>query len=84
MKLGAGNFECWDAPDNRERRRRAEELAAKKGCTAINIAATYVLNQDFPSFALVGPRTIHETATTMPALSIELTADEIAWLWAGE
>jgi aryl-alcohol dehydrogenase-like predicted oxidoreductase len=81
MKLGTDNFACWDAPDNQARRRRAEELAEKKGCTPINIAAAYVIDQPFPSFALVGPRTIHETATTLPALEVELTREEIAWLW---
>ena len=81
MKLGADNFSCWDAPDNQARRKRAEELAEKKGCSPINIAAAYVLSQPFPSFALVGPRVIHETATTLPALDIELTPDEISWLW---
>ncbi|HUX50343.1 MAG TPA: aldo/keto reductase [Spirochaetia bacterium] len=81
MKLGADNFASWDAEDNRARRARAEELARKKGCSPINIAAAYVLNQPFPSFALVGPRTIHETATTLPALDILLTQDEISWLW---
>jgi aryl-alcohol dehydrogenase-like predicted oxidoreductase len=84
MKLGARNFECWDAPDNRDRRRRAEKLAREKGCSAINIAAAFVLNQPFPSFALIGPRTIHETVTTLPALDLELTAAEIRWLWSGE
>ena len=81
MKLGADNFACWDAPDNRARRQRAEELAAQKGCTPINIAAAYVIDQPFPSFALVGPRTIHETATTLPALGVELTPEEVVWLW---
>ena len=84
MKLGTGNYECWDSEDNRGRRERAEELARNKGCTAINIAAAYVIGQPFPSFALVGPRTIHETATTMPALDIELSQEEIAWLWGDD
>lgn len=84
MKLGEANFECWDAPDNRARRERAEELARKKGCTPINIAAAYVINQPFPSFALVGPRAIHETATTLPALAVELSREEIDWLWGEE
>ncbi len=81
MKLGTDNLACWDAPDNRARRKRAEELATQKGCTPINIAAAYVINQPFPSFALVGPRTIHETVTPLPALDVELTLEEIAWLW---
>lgn len=84
MRLGAGNFECWDSPDNQARRARAEELAEKKGVTAINIAAAYVLSQPFPSFALIGPRLMNETRTSMPALDIELTQAEIDWLWSGE
>ena len=84
MKLGAGNFECWDAEDNRARRARAEELADKLGVSAINIAAAYVLNQPFPSFALVGPRTVEETITTMPALNIALTGEQIDWLWGSD
>ena len=55
-----------------------------QGCSPINIAAAYVINQPFPSFALVGPRTIHETATTLPALSVELSPEEIEWLWGGD
>lgn len=84
MRLGQGNFECWDAPDNQARRARAQDLAQKRGVSPINIAATYVLNQPFPSFALVGPRFLTETASTLPALDIELTADEIAYLWGDD
>lgn len=84
MKLGEDNFRCWDADDNRARRERAFELADKKRCTPLNIATAYVLNQPFPSFALVGPRTIHETATIMPALNVKLSREEIDWLWGDE
>ncbi|MEM9753056.1 MAG: aldo/keto reductase [Planctomycetota bacterium] len=74
----------WNTPfddaDNRQRRVRAFELAEKHGVTAINIAAAYVLNQPFPSFALIGPRQLKETATSMPALKLELTEQELAYL----
>jgi aryl-alcohol dehydrogenase-like predicted oxidoreductase len=83
LKLGAGNFAKWDSPGNQQRRERAEKLAADKGVTPINIAAAWVLCQPFPSFALIGPRNVEETATTMPALGIQLTQDEIDWLWNG-
>ncbi len=83
-KLGDANFECWDSPDNQARRTRAEELAAQKGVSPINIAAAYVIRQPFPSFALIGPRTIHETATTIPALAVELRREEIDWLWGDD
>ncbi len=74
---------CWLSDANLERRRRAYELAEKKGCTAINIAAAFVLCQPFPSFALIGPEKIWEMDTSLPAMDIELSQDEIDWLWNG-
>ncbi len=71
---------CWYSDDNFERLRRATELAQKKGVLTINIALAYVLAQSFPTFALVGPVTLEELRTTMPALDINLTAEELAWL----
>lgn len=71
---------CWDAEDNRERRARAEKLAREKGVKAINIAAAYVLHQPFPSFALIGPRQISETVSSLESLAVELTPKEVAWL----
>ena len=70
----------WDSEDNRRRRERAFELAEKHGVTAINIAAAYVLCQDFPSFALIGPRTLKELHTSLPALNVKLSAEELAYL----
>ena len=80
---------CWYSDDNWERRRRAYELAEKKGVLPINIAAAYVLTQAFPTFALVGPRNLHELATTLPALEVKLTPEEVEWLsfpegWQGQ
>ena len=76
----SGPISCYDSEDNRERKKRAMELAEKKGCTAHNIAASWTINQSFPSFALIGPRTIDELDTTLPCLDIELTKEEINWL----
>ena len=45
-----------------------------------NIAASWTLNQSFPSFALIGPRSIAELDTTLPCLDIELSKEEINWL----
>ena len=76
--------ESWDSADNRDRRDRAVELADKRGVSAHNIAVAWVLSQPFPSFALIGPRTPEELTTSLPALEIELTPDEIRWLDTGE
>ncbi len=71
---------CWYAEDNFRRRERAIELAEKKGVLPIAIALAYVLCQPFPTFALIGPRRIIETRTSMAALGLELTPEELAWL----
>ena len=79
-KLGEDDFACWDAPDNLQRRERAFELAVRRGVSAINIAAAYVLCQPFPVFALIGPREVHELTTSLPALDIDLSPAELAYL----
>jgi aryl-alcohol dehydrogenase-like predicted oxidoreductase len=71
---------CWYSDDNFQRQARVIELAAKCGVSPINIALAYVLNQPFPTFALIGPRMLSETRTSLPALQVELSPVEIKWL----
>jgi predicted dehydrogenase/aryl-alcohol dehydrogenase-like predicted oxidoreductase len=71
---------CWYSQDNWQRRDRVLELAGKKGVLPINIALAYVLNQPFPTFPLIGPRTLEELRTSLPALDVELSAEEVKWL----
>jgi aryl-alcohol dehydrogenase-like predicted oxidoreductase len=71
---------CWYSEDNFRRLERVQELAQKRGVSPINIALAYVLNQPFPTYALIGPRALSETRTSLPGLDIELTADELRWL----
>ncbi len=71
---------CFGSEANAERRRRAEELAVRRGVTPNNIALAWVLAQAFPSFALVGSRNVEEIDSTLPAVSCELSPDEVAWL----
>lgn len=70
---------CFGSPANAERRARAESLAGKHGVSAHNIATAWVLSQPFASFALIGPRSPAEIATTMPG-ALRLSADEVLWL----
>lgn len=70
----------WYSDDNFERKRRAEELAAKKGVEPINIAGAYVLNQPFPAFSLIGPRTLDELHASLRNLDVTLTSEEMRWL----
>jgi predicted dehydrogenase/aryl-alcohol dehydrogenase-like predicted oxidoreductase len=71
---------CWFADDNFERKRRAQALAERYGVETINIALAYVLQQPFPTFPLIGPRTIEETRSSMRSFEFELTADEVRHL----
>ncbi|QHC66803.1 Gfo/Idh/MocA family oxidoreductase [Rathayibacter sp. VKM Ac-2759] len=71
---------CYYGPENFERLRRAEQLAAEHGVNATAIALAYVLAQPFPTFPLFGPRTLTEVRSSMRGLSIELTPEQVAWL----
>lgn len=71
---------CWFADDNFERKRRAAELAEKHGVEVINIALAYVLEQPFPTFPLIGPRNIVETRSSLRALEVDLSPDDVRWL----
>jgi aryl-alcohol dehydrogenase-like predicted oxidoreductase len=70
----------WYSDDNFKRLERARELAKNRGCLPINIALAYVLCQPFPTFPLIGPRNLWETRTSLRALEIQLSPQELAWL----
>jgi len=72
--------QCWYSDDNFQRLARVKELAARRGVAPLNIALAYVLNQPFPTFALIGPRTLAELRTSWPGLTVELTSKELRWL----
>ena len=66
--------------DNWERYRRAEELGKQKGYSTIQIALAYVLNQSFPTAAIIGARNEAEMKSCQEATTITLTPEEIRWL----
>jgi predicted dehydrogenase/aryl-alcohol dehydrogenase-like predicted oxidoreductase len=71
---------CWYSDDNFERLARVKQMAAERGVLPINVALAYVLHQPFPTFPLIGPRSLHELSTSLPALDIELSPEELRWL----
>jgi len=79
-KSDAEMVRCWYAEDNWKRRERVIELAKKRNVLPINIALAYVLCQPFPTFPLIGPRTLAETRTSLPALDVQLSPKELRWL----
>jgi len=71
---------CWYSDDNFERLARVRALAGERGVLPITVALAYVLSQPFPTFPLIGPRSLHELETSLPALGLELSTDELEWL----
>ena len=71
---------CFGSAANSERRNRAENLGRKHAVSPHNIATAWVLAQSFPSFALIGPRSPGEIASTLPALAVRLSPAELGWL----
>jgi predicted dehydrogenase/aryl-alcohol dehydrogenase-like predicted oxidoreductase len=71
---------CYGSAANAERRRRAEVLAERKSLSPNAIAGAWVLAQPFPSFALIGPRSPGELASSLSALEASLSPAECDWL----
>jgi len=79
-KSDAELVRCWYSDDNFQRLARAEELAAKRKVPTIAVALAWVLNQDFLTFPLIGPRLLSETRTSFLALDLMLSPEEVRWL----
>jgi len=71
---------CFGSVDNEERRNRAAIIAEQQGVSTSAVALAWVLSLPFPSFALVGPRSVGEIASLLPALQVSLTTKDLAWL----
>ena len=74
---------CWYSDANFARLNRAKQLASERGVLPINIALAYMLCLPFPTFPLIGPRTLQELNTALPGLDVALTPREVGWLRDG-
>lgn len=75
--------ETYSSDENFERVRRAQELGALRGATALQIALGYVLHQPFPVIAAVGPTTPAHWHELVGALDVTLDRQELANLSTG-
>jgi 1-deoxyxylulose-5-phosphate synthase len=73
----------YDSPVNRERLSRAEKIGKQKSATAMQIALSYVLNQSFPVFPLIGSENVGELEESFEALQLLLNSEEIDYLEKG-
>jgi aryl-alcohol dehydrogenase-like predicted oxidoreductase len=70
----------YDNAGNRERRTRAEQLGARAGATANAVALAWVLAQPFPTVAVIGPHSVEHLRSSLEALEVELSAEDVGWL----
>lgn len=76
----ADTIRVYYSEENWERYRRAETLAKQKGVSTNDIALAFVLNQSFPTCALIGPNNVDELHSSVKALNVSLTNEESRWL----
>jgi len=70
----------YDSEENRERRRRARELAGERGITVAQVALAYVWNLPGRMISIVGALTAEQVASACAAAEIRLSEEEMAWL----
>ena len=66
--------------NNFERLALAKQLGTKYGFSAIQVSLVYCVHLPFPIFPIVGPANLAEMASSLAALNLELSNDEMAWL----
>ncbi len=78
LGLGAANAYCQ--PENFERLKRCEILAAEKNCTVSQIALAWLLKQKINVYPIVSASKAERIQENMMALQIKLTENEMEWL----
>lgn len=66
--------------ENFERLERAKTLGSKQGFSAIQVSLAYCVHLPFPIFPIVGPATLEEMDSSLNALNLELSVEEMSWL----
>ena len=72
--------EIYYNDDNFERLDRAQLLGIERGVSAIQISLAYVMQQPFPIFPIIGPRNLEELDSSLGAVGVQLSEEEIRWL----
>lgn len=75
-----GTIEEYDSPDNRERLKRAEEVAKKRACLVSQVCLAWLLNQNLDVFPIVGPASVTHLLENAAAVDMQLTKEEIEYL----
>lgn len=73
----------WFNEANFARLERVQKLAQQKCVTTTQIALAYVLSQPLNIYALIGPQNLNETNSSLAALDVRLSPEEVRWLEQG-
>jgi len=71
---------AWFSDENLERRRRATELAGSLGIAPTTVAVAWLLRNGLSIVPIIGPLSLAELRTSLDALRVELTTDQVRWL----
>ena len=71
---------AWFSDDNLERRRRTAELASSLGVQSVTVALAWILHTGLPVVPIIGPLTLAELRTSLQALDVQLTGEQVRWL----
>jgi aryl-alcohol dehydrogenase-like predicted oxidoreductase len=81
---GNKHGEEYDNPTTRQRLHRLQQLAVKLRATPNQLALAYVLNQFFPTIAILGTTNPSHLAESLGAVDVALSPAQVAWLENGE
>jgi 1-deoxyxylulose-5-phosphate synthase len=70
----------YASPENLERSNRAAQLSRAMGLSRSQVALAWVLNQDFPAFAVVATQRAEHLRELAAAADVVLRAGQVAWL----
>ncbi len=83
-KMRPGHQRMYASPENPRRYERAAQLGRETGLSITQIVLAYLQSQPFPTFPIVGPRSMEQLADTLQASEARLTPEQIRFLERGE
>jgi 1-deoxyxylulose-5-phosphate synthase len=73
----------FDHQENRDRFQRVRHLQQKYGYSVGQIVIGYLINQPFPVFALIGPKTLADLNESISCADTKLSREDIDYLEHG-
>lgn len=78
--LSAGQRKMYFTPETQARFQRVQHLKAQTGWTTAQIVLGYLTGQPFPTFPVIGPRSLAQLEDSLAAADVTLAPDQLAYL----